>query len=58
LAAAAAWSAVQRSASAGAVRQLALLTDGGPYVYAAGSSYLDAGSGSPDNDFTNRAPRS
>ena len=26
-------------------------------VYAAGSSYLDAGSGSPDNDFTNRAPR-
>ena len=48
---------MQRSARAGAVRRLALLTDGGRYVYAAGSSYLDAGSGSPDNDFTNRAPR-
>ena len=57
LAATAARRAVQRSASAGAVRPLALLTDGGRYVYAAGSSYPDAGSGSPDNDFTNRAPR-
>jgi hypothetical protein len=46
--------AVQRSASAGAAWQLALLTDGGRYVSTAGSSYLDADSGSPSYDFTNR----
>jgi hypothetical protein len=46
--------AVQRSASAGAAWQLALLADGGRYVSTAGSSYLDADSGSPSNDFTNR----
>jgi hypothetical protein len=33
--------ALQRSASAGAAWQLALLTDGGRYVSTAGSSYLD-----------------